>query len=333
METAYDVSQRQQRLESGQKQKSCNESKRPDLSPLSIYHQPWWLDIATDGQWGETAIKENGAVIGRMPYPIETRFGLRVSRLPSLIRTLGPHVATVPGKPMTTLRRRVEIINQLIDDLPAFDLFDHTFDPRVADVLAFTHRDYVTGVGYSFRTKPGHAPEAILSDMVDTRRRVIRRAEAELYVTSISDIGEFCRFYDGNVGETGNFHGTGRMGRLLEAVQEREAGILLGAKTRQGKLAAAVGIVWDETAAHYFLGSRRPDLDCANGAISLLIWEAIKIASERGLTFDFDGATTPGLVRFLSGFGGQLTTRLRVRRMSGRFRTASRAFSLIGRRI
>jgi hypothetical protein len=40
----------------------------------------------------------------------------------------------------------------------------------------------------------------------------------------------------------------------------------------------------------------------------------MKQASQLGLVFDLDGVYSSGTARFLSGFGGQIKTRLTVRR-------------------
>jgi hypothetical protein len=44
-----------------------------------------------------------------------------------------------------------------------------------------------------------------------------------------------------------------------------------------------------------------------SGAMSLLFWNAIKLASEKGLAFNFEGSMIPGVERFFRSFGGGLT--------------------------
>jgi len=62
--------------------------------------------------------------------------------------------------------------------------------------------------------------------------------------------------------------------------------------------------------------------NAAAGATGLLIWEAARIACARGIAFDLDGITSPSTLLFLSGFGGRMVQRLRVRRHTSRFRIA-----------
>ncbi len=36
----------------------------------SIFHEPWWLDIATQGQWQMARVQRAGETVGEMPYAI-----------------------------------------------------------------------------------------------------------------------------------------------------------------------------------------------------------------------------------------------------------------------
>lgn len=298
-------------------------------SAFSIFHEPWWLDIATDGQWSEARVEQDGATLGRLPYPLGRFCGFPVSATPSLIRTLGPAIAELPGKPYAASRRRIEITHALIDQLPQFGFFEQLFDPRISDAIAFAHRGFVVGAAYCFRFAPGRTEQSIWSDMYDRRRRVIRAAQAELTVAPITDVDEFGKFYNANVEAEGNIHGTDRLRRLLVAILERQAGLLLGARTATGELAAGVGLVWDSSAMYYLLGTRRADL-ARGGGLSLLLWEGIRLACQRGSIFDLDGIETPATLQFLAGFGGTLAQRLRVRRASRRFRLVYTPLTMLG---
>ena len=303
---------------------------RPE--PLgSIFHQPWWLEIATDRSWGEAVVRENGRVLARWPYPLRSRYGMTVSTLPTLIRTLGPVISGLPGKPATVLRRRLEITGALIDQLPRLGSFEQVFDPSIEEALAFIHRDFVVGAAYCFRIPAGQPEAAVWDGMLDKTRNVIRKAAAILQVDAI-DPDEFCHFHDANLGGAVNMHGASRMRSLLVAALDRGTGMIVGARNQQRSLEAAVVFVWDASVAYYLLAARSDQVN-SNGALSLLVWHGIRAACRRGLTFDLDGAVTPGMVLFLSGFGGLLTQRLRVRRISGlyRFMHAAAGVTMHGR--
>ncbi len=319
MESALELSDGPEPSEPAPNRKIRRDKKPSDVPPLSIYHEPWWLDIATDGQWGEATVVENGVLVGRMPYPIETRLGLRLSRAPSLIRTLGPAVCATPGKPVAALRRRLEITNELIARLPAFDMFEQLFDSSIPDAVSFVYRGFVAGVAYSFRIDAGLPEAQIWSGMNDKTRNVIRKCNG-LVVGPVEQPDAFVRFYELNLDGQPNIHGTRRLTALLEAMLARRAGTLLGAYDEAGRLAAAIAIPWDSTTAYFLLSTRRRD--AAAGATGRLLWEAARLACEHRLAFDLDGVTSPSSLLFLSGFGGRMVQRLRVRRHTSRFRIA-----------
>ena len=65
----------------------------------SIFHEKWWLDIATEGEWKMARVLRGKEVLGEMPYAM-ARIGMwRVSHLPPLTRTLGPVIMPLGGRP------------------------------------------------------------------------------------------------------------------------------------------------------------------------------------------------------------------------------------------
>ena len=64
---------------------------------------------------------------------------------------------------------------------------------------------------------------------------------------------------------------------------------------------------------YYLLSTRARDKG-DNGSVNLLLWSAMKQAGQLGLAFDLDGVSTSGTARFLSGFGGEIKTRLVIQR-------------------
>lgn len=296
---------------------------------FSIYHESWWLDTATDGHWGEATVTEQGTVVGRMPYLIEGKPGLRISGMPSLVRTLGPVISPPMSGGGASLARRIAITHALIDQLPRFAWFGQVFDPRIKDATVFALRGFAVGHAYTFLIPAGRTEDELWDGVTFKTRNHIRKAAKTLAVTSSVQPDEFCRFYNDNLGAEPNHHGQARMRQLVQAILERQAGTLLGARARDGALAAAVCIVWDRAAARYLLATRRVDI-AGSGATMLLIWEALRLACQRGIGFDFDGVTSPAMLEFLAAFGGDLATRLRVGRAAWPIGLAQRVLATVG---
>jgi hypothetical protein len=92
------------------------------------------------------------------------------------------------------------------------------------------------------------------------------------------------------------------LGRLIEVCRQRGQGDLWGGYDREGRLHAAVFVVWQKSSAYYIAGGGDPALR-ASGAHSLVMWETIRQVSSYTDTFDFEGSMLPGVERFFREFG------------------------------
>jgi hypothetical protein len=74
-----------------------------------------------------------------------------------------------------------------------------------------------------------------------------------------------------------------------------------------------VFIVWGYGVMYYLMSTRAGDVH-GNGAVSLLVWSAIKRCHSANLRLDLDGVYSSGSARFLSGFGGRTKIRMIISR-------------------
>lgn len=288
---------------------------------FSIFHEPWWLDAVTDGNWRQVEVRQGGTVVGTMPFILDQRFGCDISMMPLMTRTLGPVVKPGTGKPASEFRRRTEIIEQLIEQLPKASVFEQRFDPAITDVLKFQEAGFTCSVEYTFRTQPGQSAADMWSSMLDKTRNLIRGATKDgLTASRIDDADLFCDFYESMLQDRGrqNLYTTAAMQRTCREALRRDAGAALGAYDSDGVLQAAIFLVWDKSTSYYLLTTRQPKAH--SGAVSLLLWQGMQDAAAAGRVFDFDGIATPGIAKFLSGFGGSLQTRMTVSKTEMAFR-------------
>jgi hypothetical protein len=288
----------------------------------SIFHEPWWLDIATGGDWSVAQVVRGKEVVGELPY-YSTRMGMwRVSHLPPLTRTLGPVIKPAGLDASHEQHHRLSIASELIGQLPHFDSFFQLFDPRVEDALAFALRGFTVSARYTLQIAPDCTVDEAWARLHSKTRNVIRSAERQLTVAPIATPSEFLQFYEANLLERSrtNAYGSAVMRQLVNEFVARKAGHLLGAYGPGGRLMAAIGLVWDRHAMYYLLSSRA--LGAHGGSISLLIWLGIQRALERKLTFDFDGFPSAATYHFLDGFGGALKQRLGVERLGTMYSVA-----------
>ena len=296
------------------------ERRPPATLVPTLFHQEWWIEIASKGAFGIAEVRASGQTIGRLPYAIRRHLGFKAGYMPPLTHVLGPAVDEGAGGPATRFLKRLAVTRELIRMLPPTVTFRQKLHREIEDTLAFQAEGFTTSVIFTHEIAPGVVDDH-WKNLRDKTRNVIRQAQNRLTVMPMEDVDEFLHFYQGNL------TARGRQNRiepavsraLIAASQRRGCGRVLAAHGPRGKLEAAIFTAWGNGAAHYLMSSRAPD--SSNGAVSLLLWEAVKAASNRGMVFDFSGVAHEGAILFYAGFGARIKPCFTVERSTGAFRT------------
>jgi hypothetical protein len=288
---------------------------------ISLFHEPWWLAATTGGRFEETVVKEGNDIVGRLPYVMKRRGPFYAVRMPPFTHILGPAIDAGEGKPQTRLQRRISITRSLVDQLPRHSYFNQHLDPSldgglaIADGLAFQEHKFEVMHQYTFQIDCRRSVTDLSAALYLKTRQHIRRAEKEYSVRSVDDPQSFISFYQKNVDALGrkNRMEFEHFSALFTESRARESGLILGAFDHADAPVAMTYLVWGHGIMYYLL-STRSFHTADHGAVSLLIWSAMKQAHEMGLVLDLDGVYSSGTARFLGNFGGEIKTRLLVRR-------------------
>jgi len=288
---------------------------------MSIFHEPWWLSATTGGHFEESVVKQGDDIVGRLPYVMKRRGPFTAVRMPPFTHMLGPVIDAGEGKPQTRLQRRMSITRSLLDQLPSHSYFHQHLDPSlddglaIADGLAFQECKFEVMHQYTFEVDCRRSVAELSAALYLKTRQHIRRAEKEYSVRSVNDPKSFIDFY------LKNLHEGGRKNRvefehfpaLFAESLVHKSGVILGAFDHAGAPVAMTYLVWGHGIMYYLLSTRSVH-SADSGTVSLLIWSAMKQAHEMGLVLDLDGVYSSGTARFLSNFGGNIKTRLLIRR-------------------
>lgn len=294
-------------VESNHPRANVPETTRNPLAP-TVFHEDWWLDAATGGSFDVAEVTADGRTVGRLPFHVRSRFGLRIMNMPDLTYFLGPAIDEGEGTPNNRFLKRLEITRELIARLPSASWQYFKCHAGINDVIAFQEQGFRTYVQFTHLVTPDTL-EALWQKMRNKTRNVIRRAEERLSVVELSDPIEFARLFEHNLGLKGLQSEIDRTHcqQIISASLQRHRGRILAARDNTGRVVAANFCVWDQTSCYYVLSTR---CDASgNGAGSLLIWEAMKDSARRGLVFDFGGLGAPGSVLLYTGFGGTIAPR------------------------
>lgn len=289
-------------------------------SPLipTVFHTDWWLDIAYRGRHQEITVDSGGRMVGRWPFCVQRHRGFDVSRMASLVPIAGPAIDEGEGSTNTRLLRRFDLVSELIGKLPKLSSFAQTLHGGLPDTLPFQAGRFETSAQFTMDVLPAAEP-TLWSAMRDKTRNVIRRTRERCSVAELDDPEAFVAFYRRNLEGERSYFDLDRVPALYAASQARGCGRILAARDAQQALLAAIFVVDDARASYYLLSTRDPGSG-DNGAVSLLLWEAIRTAAANGRRFDFGGIAGMGSARFYAGFGAQMSTRLTIWRSSHLFR-------------
>jgi hypothetical protein len=292
--------------------------KPPALTP-TIFHEEWWLEKASAGRFDEIQETVNGECVGRLPYLPARRSGMTSIQMPMLTHFLGPAIDEGDGSAATRFSKRVSIARALIARLPSAHSVWIKCHRETTDTLAFQDAGFSTVVQFTSEIGPD-TDDKLWAGIRDTARRVIRRADEHLTVVECDDPDRFMTFYERNLKERGlsNGYDTRICKSVMSECQKRQAGRILVAVDETGDLHAGIFTVWDRVSEYYLMTTRRLDSD--NGAMSLLIWHAIKHASHNNIVFDLDGYCNPGDTQFFTRFGGTVKPRYCIQKSSIVFR-------------
>src|ERR1700761_3591528 len=91
------------------------------LKPPTIFHEKWWLDAATAGQFREAVTHDtSGSVTGQLSYfPVRKRNGQSAIVMPTLTHMLGPVLSEkIVETNISHVTKRLGIIRDLVTQLP-----------------------------------------------------------------------------------------------------------------------------------------------------------------------------------------------------------------------
>ena len=285
------------------------------------------------GSWAEVTIERGDRTVGRLPYVIRRRGGLRVLTQPRYTQTLGPWVAREPGaKAATAVGDELEILAALEAALPRADAFRQSFAPTMLNGLPFHWAGYRLELCYTYRLAGLGGEPSLWDGLSGNIRREIRKARARLEVRDDLGVDRFHAVWVKTFARQG-LPAPRRdvLERLEAACVPRGARAMLFATDGSDRVHATAYVVWDRHAAYYLLGGADPLLR-TSGASSLLMWEAIRRARHHTDVFDFEGSMLKPVERFFRAFGGCQTPYLYVNRANRAARAALGLRAVLARR-
>lgn len=286
----------------------------------AIFSQPWWLNAVAPGAWDEARIEKGGVLYARMPYVMKKKWGLRILDMPPLTQTLGPCLREYSGKYASRMGEEKELMTGLIEQLPPFDIFQQNFHYSHENWLPFYWQGFQQTTRYTYVLDNLKDMDGIWEGMEKKIRTSIRKAERQVAICDDLSLDKFILLNEMVFTRQGRRtpYSNSVIERIDDACKRRGCRKILYAQDVDGRIHAAVYIVWDERSAYYLMGGADPGLR-ESDATSLCLWEAIKFSSSVTQAFDFEGSMLENVESFFRAFGGKQKPYFQIRKINSRF--------------
>lgn len=276
---------------------------------VPIFMMPWWLDAVCAGKEWDVLLAEdeNGAIVGAMPYLLCKRAWYKYIIMPQQTQIGGIWVTAE----ITADRwRTAEVCRQLKEQLDAMGLayYYQQYMPGSLCVDAMHALGCKTQERVTYRIEDLSDLDAVINSFSTNKKRQLQKA-LSLHAEHTMEAEDFYRF-----------HTRCLQARKRECSYSREFLLVLERKARRlgqceilsicnadGVPYAAAFLIWDSKSMYYLIPAFDPAFK-ESGASALLVLEALKLAREKHVIFDFEGSMDRGTAKHYKQFGSIPTT-------------------------
>lgn len=275
---------------------------------VPVFAQGWYLDAcAAGGDWDVVLAHDAGRVVAALPYFSKQKGPFRYATMPPFVKWLGPYLLP---EFRGVLKKEHALLEELLKQLPALAAFQQNFYPTATNWLPFYWQQFRQTTYYTYRLHGLHHLAQVEAGLNRNVRRNIQKARQQVQVVHHLSPAQFYRINQLSFErqQLPMPYSEAEFERLDAALAAHSARQMFFAVDAQARIHSAAYLIWDQQAAYYHLSGDDPALR-DSGAGILLIWEAIRYASEvLGLAcFDFEGSMLPAVERIRVQFGAVQT--------------------------
>lgn len=256
-----------------------------------IYAFSWFLNCVSP-QW-EALVDENFQYI--MPLPVKKKYGITYIVQPILCQQLGV---------FSQYKITADVMQKFIQSIPylsyEMNINEHNF---TENTLKLPNLLLDLNIAY----------ENLLKKFSTNTQRNIKKAENHrLKVNWDLSTEEFTTFFFNEEKKYG-LPDKNKTKTLIYNAFEKKSVLLIGAKTVEGKLIAALGLFISKNRLIYLLPSSAQE-GKEKSAMFFVVNEVIKKFANTDKILDFEGSRMEGVARFYEGFGAKRVSYYLIKR-------------------
>ena len=286
-----------------------------DQEYVPIFMMPWWLDAVCAGKEWDVLLAEDeaGNIIGAMPYLLRKRAWLKYIVMPQQTQIGGiwvtPEITADKWK-------TAEVCRAIKEQLDAMGLayYYQQYLPGSLCVDAMRALGFKTKERITYRVDNLSDMDAVIGNFSKNKKRQLQKA-LSLHADRTMDIEAFYRFHTECLAARRRKISYTREFLLVLERKARRLGqcMVLSVGNADGTPYAAAFLVWDKNYLYYLIPAINPAFG-ETGAGALLVLEAMKVAREKHVLFDFEGSMERGTAKHYKQFGSQPVTYYSVER-------------------
>lgn len=284
---------------------------------VPIFSQPWWLDAVCGAEnWGVHVYEKSGNFLGAMPYYVEERNGYQIITKAHHSQNNGIIMSYLPNmKYVSMLDRQEEVINEMCDFVEKLgvDKYEQQYHYSFTNYLPFKWRGYETLVRYTYVIDDTSDMDKVTGDFNATIRNEIKKAEKYVTIKRGLDL-DTCYRINKMTFDRQNMEvpfSLNLFNRIEEACSAHDCREILYAEDAEGNIHSVAYLVWDDESVYFLINGTDPKFKSSQ-ANALLIRESIRLASELGKKFDFEGSVIKQIEHAFRSFGAQQKLYFRI---------------------
>jgi hypothetical protein len=271
---------------------------------VPVMMTPWWLDAVCAGKEWDVLLAENeeGQIEGAMPYLLRKRAWFKYIIMPQQTQIGG---IWVTAETTADRWKIAEVCRQIKEQLDRMGLayYYQQYLPGSLCVDAMRGLGFKTSERITYRVEDLSDLDALIASFSKNKRRQLQKS-LSLHAERGMNPEDFYRFH------VRCLHARKRKinyTREFLLVLERKARRLgqceiLSVCNADGQPYAAAFLVWDNHNMYYLIPCYDPAFS-ESGASALLVLEAMKLAREKHVNFDFEGSMDRGTAKHYKQFG------------------------------
>ena len=282
-----------------------------EISDLSVFHEPFWLDaLCGPSGWDVLIYEKGGTIWGAFPYALRKAGGCWEIYQPELTQFSGPVYRPGPAQKYEgMLSYEMEMFDYFAQELKKlrWRKFNSFFDPKISNWLPFYWNGYRQTTRYSYVFEDLTDLKAVWDGISPKTRTPIKNAESRYHLHLVEDVPlkEFIAVNKMSFDRQGrDYIFYGLVDRLAEAAAKNNQGKLFGVADEDDRLHAVAFLVWNKYKAYYICGGADPQVR-GSAAQSFLLWKLINYASGVSRQFDFEGSMNPHIEHNYRSFGAR----------------------------